>query len=483
MTMNNIQSILNLTQILLSPFENDTKQSDIIYKSLKTVFISNLNNTQEKILQSEIITFQTKSQYQKEQFLTQIIINISKSKLNSALTTLISTNKQKVLDYLTFYINFIYEVNKSDYFSENTFNSSCLLNLLDSYKSFFDIFSSNTISDENTYNYTFIFKFFFNHLILISEHTKPIALESIGKSLMDFFSRFQSIENKELMFFCALNLIKTYFKLKTYRNTKTFFGWIERSEVSFNKLDMMSQINFYFYYGKLMLFEMQIDDSKHYFQLGFGLFESGLNNISSNRLSDSSSILNNNLTYFNKITILEYLLVLSLFTGKVLSSSFLVKYNLTHYSNFLFAYQTGDLLLFDEEIEKLKIRFVELGLFLVVVKLKAYVLRNLIYQIYYMNKDEMEKMKFPILKIDDIYNIYNEYKTYKHSSNNKNNINNCSECEITSQEEMEFSVLSIIHKGLIKGYVHYNKKEIVFSKKNPFPKLDEVFNENKYKII
>ncbi len=310
MTMNNIQSILNLTQILLSPFENDTKQSDIIYKSLKTVFISNLNNTQEKILQSEIITFQTKSKYQKEQFLTQIIMNISKSKLNSALTTLISTNKQKVLDYLTFYINFIYEVNKSDYFSENTFNSSCLSNLLDSYKSFFDIFSSNTISDENTYNYTFIFKFFFNHLILISEHTKPIALESIGKSLMDFFSRFQSIENKELMFFCALNLIKTYFKLKTYRNTKTFFGWIERSEVCFNKLDMMSQINFYFYYGKLMLFEMQIDDSKHYFQLGFGLFESGLNNISSNRLSDSSSILNNNLTYFNKITILEYLLVL-----------------------------------------------------------------------------------------------------------------------------------------------------------------------------
>jgi len=480
MISNQTHSLLNLTQLLLSPFQEEPQQSDNTYLSLKSIFITTLKQSEDTSLQSEINAFQIKSNFQKQSTLTQIISTIVNSKSNSISTTLIATNKQKITDYIIYFINFIHEVYKSKYNKTNTFNQACYSNLTDSYKSLFDIFSSSVSDDNTNCNYTFIFKFFFNHLIFISENTHPQTLESIGKILMDFFSRFQSIDNKELMFFCALNLIKAYFKLKTYRNAKTFFGWIERSEVVLNRLDVMSQISFYFYYGKLMLFEMQIDESRKYFLLGHSLFTNSINKIDWN---ESVSILNKSLMSYNKKTILEYILILSLFSGKVLSSSFLIKYNLIEYSNFLYAFQTGDLLLFNEETEKLKVKFVELGLFLVVVKLKAYVLRSFIYEVYSLNKEEMEKMKFPIIRIEDIYSIYNQYRVYKHEDNMKKGVYNIYDNEITSQEEMEFAVLSVIHKGLIKGYVHYNKKEIVFSKKNPFPRFEDVFNENRYKII
>jgi len=160
--------------------------------------------------------------------------------------------------------------------------------------------------------------------------------------------------------------------------------------------------------------------------------------------------------------IIEFLIPLNLFFGKVPTISYLKEYDIDeNYINFINAYKTGNLTLFEESLEKLEDRFILLGTFLIAEKLKGFVVRNLVKRIH--KNYDFGEMKFPNIKIELIYKILTNVFMYKEMN----------------LEELELYLIGVIYKGLIVGYIHSKDKTLVFSKTNPFPKISEAF-EKKY---
>lgn len=317
-----------------------------------------------------------------------------------------------------------------------------------------------------------IFEYYFSSLfknanyadaLLEEQAEKPWCLDDCGKVLLQFFGKFQSSEDLITTFYSCLALIKVYFKLKTYRNAKTLIGWVERRSLNV-EADVKSSFasEYYYYCGRLSLYEMNLDQSKANFEKAFKLIKK-INNSYHN-----SNNTNNTLsTHFkNKKLILEYIIVINLFYGLVPSKQFLIKYSLNqNYSNFISSYIAGDLKSFEKEILSLEDRLITLGTFLLVEKLKGFVLRNLVFRIYESLREEILSANYPILSLNLIYSVVSMLSDFE------------------DFEEFEYYMISVLYKGLIKGYIHNEKKEIVFSKKEPFPRLNDVLANNYNKII
>lgn len=351
----------------------------------------------------------------------------------------------------------------------SSINSADYLEIYNSLKDSYNYFLELFIYFEQQESIGKILKFFFNKVFQLATRAdkqleekgfKPTTLDDCGKLLMHFFSRFQSSDDKQTLFHCCLSLIKVYFKLKTYRNTKTLIGWVERSELNIQKELPLSAASEYFYYcGRLHLYNMELLKSKECFETSFSLMKKI--NQNTNKFE-----LKNNTHYKNKQLILEYLIILNMFYGQVPSKSFLLKYNLLdNYGCLVSSFISGDVSLFEKASETLDLRMITLGTFLVCEKLKGFVMRNFIMRVYEGMKEEILSANFPVLKLSLIFEICKKNGSFD------------------DFDEFEFYLISVIYKGLIKGYIHNEKKEIVFSKKDPFPKLSSVMENNYDKII
>ena len=79
---------------------------------------------------------------------------------------------------------------------------------------------------------------FLSHLAdaeLERQKQKAYCLDECGRVLISFFSTFQMSNEKNIVFFCIICLIRVYFKLKNYRNSKTLIGWVEKSGLNLNE--------------------------------------------------------------------------------------------------------------------------------------------------------------------------------------------------------------------------------------------------------
>lgn len=347
-----------------------------------------------------------------------------------------------------FIINhFLFKINKYRENFQISFNSlkECFNSLAEIYENL-----------ESPSFMTPILKFYMRNLLfsshiadeeMIRKKQNPVCIDECGRVLITFFSQFSKGEDKPLVFFSVICLIRIYFKLKTYRSSKTLVSWVEKSGLDFDYLPKAEVTTFFYYSGKLNLYELRLIEARDILNNAFTLCKS--NHI------------------YNKKLILEHLIPLNLFFGVTPSKEMIEKYELISYFNLVNAYQNGDMVKFEDSILNLEERLITLGTFLIVEKLKPFVMRNLVKIIYKTYSEELSRLNQPVIKVELIYEIV------------KNVIG------LTSMdlEELELYLIGVIYKGLISGYIHNNNKVIVFSKKNPFPKLQDVIRTNYSKII
>jgi hypothetical protein len=275
---------------------------------------------------------------------------------------------------------------------------------------------------------------------------KTYCIDDCGRVLMNFFSKYQN-EEPGIVFYAILCIIRIHFKLKTYRNSKTLVGWVEMSGLDIRNFPKSEVTTFYYYSGRLALYELNFYKAVEIFSKAFDICK------------------NNHLT--NKKLIFEYLIVLNLFIGVTPSNEILAKLELMNYKDLINAYKSGDMALFEKSIEKLETRLINLGTYLIIEKLKPYVMRNLIKTVYQGYSMELAKLNTPIIKIELIYNVLKNAYGY----------------DAMDLEELELYIIGVIYKGLITGYIHNTNKVLVFSKKNAFPKFSDNFKTNYNKII
>jgi hypothetical protein len=277
---------------------------------------------------------------------------------------------------------------------------------------------------------------------------KTYCVDECGRILISFFSKFQMSEEKEPVFFCIICLMRIYFKLKNYRNSKTLVEWLDKTNLNLEELPKSEVTTFYYYSGRLALYEIKLMDSHRILTNAFNICK--------------------NDHFTNKKVILEYLIPLNLFYGIVPSNESMKSYNLESYIILVESFKNGDLTNFEKSVEALEERLISLGTFLIIEKLKGYVMRNLI-KIIHKNyfADYQNASTIPIIKIELIHRILKYCIGYK-------------DMDI---DELELYLIGMVYKGLISGYIHNTNKVIVFSKKSPFPKLSEVFKTNYNKIV
>jgi hypothetical protein len=347
-----------------------------------------------------------------------------------------------------FFINhYLFKINKYRENFQKSFENlkECFSQLTEIFKAYdTPLFLSNLLK---FYMRNFLFLSNLADAELERKNMKANCTDDCGRILISFFSAFQMSSEKNIVFFCIICLIRVYFKLKNYRNSKTLIGWVEKSGLNLNSLPKSELTTFYYYSGRLNLYDLKLIDAYQILTTAFKICKPN--------------------HFTNRKLILEYLIPLNLFYGVVPSQEILDRYELNNYSNMISSYKCGNLPQFEKSIEFLEERLINLGSFLIIEKLKSYVMRNLIKMCYNCYSEELAKMNTPVMKIEIIFNV----------------LKNVMQCNSFDMDELELYIIGLMYKGLISGYVHNANKVIVFSKKNPFPKLQDLFQNNFNKIV
>ena len=350
------------------------------------------------------------------------------------------------VDYLTNHLLYFYNFKKENY-------AKSYDGLKGLFTGYMEIFKQNFQCSMNLIPIT---KYYISNLLIISNladrelnkrKEKEYCVDDSARILRGFFSKFQVAENKcNGILYCIISLIRIYFKLKTYRNCKSLVEWIDKNNVDLGIFPKSEITTFFYYTGRLSIYEVKIFEAQKFFTDAFNMCKS--DNIQ------------------NKKLILEYMIPVNLFVGKVPSNEILEYYkieNLDLYKQLIQAYKAGDIKIFNQIIDSLEDRLITLGTFLIFEKLKCIVMRNLIRRIH-------KQFGNHVIPLEIIHKILTEVFDY-----NEMNI-----------EELELYLLSVIYKGLINGYIHHQNKVIVFAKPNkinPFPKLLEAFTKNESKFV
>ena len=388
--------------------------------------------------------------------LTKPVSNLLNSKFNynqpnSEINSSIKI-KKFLSDFLTYFLLYKNSINKKEYIQsfENMKNS------FSNFTEFYLLYDESALSPLLKY----FIRILYNTAEKCDESIKTSTNElkytsDFGRLIISFFSKFSNIDDntKYSVLFSVVCLMKTYFKLKTYRNSTTLVQWYIKKQFDKDEDNIPSSelCTFSFYQGRLALYELNLIDAQNILTKAFDICLQNINK--------SNSCFNNAKLIF------EYLIPLNIFFGLLPSEKEIEKFKLDpKYIILVNSIRNGDVKKFDEVLEDLEDRFIDLGTFLIIGKFRPYVFRNLIKIIYDFIYDGTGGQI--IMEIDLIHSILKNIYSFD-----------------IDKEELEINILGVLYRSLIGGYVHYKNKVIVFGKNNPFPNLKENFNKSYYKII
>ncbi|KAK3749944.1 hypothetical protein QZH41_013850, partial [Actinostola sp. cb2023] len=149
----------------------------------------------------------------------------------------------------------------------------------------------------------------------------------------------------------------------------------------------------------------------------------------------------------NKRAVLIYLIPVKMLLGFMPSLGVLQKYKLAQFIDIVKSVRTGNLLLFNETLEKQQTFFIQCGIYLILEKLKIITYRNLFKKVSLLLKTHQ-------LPLD-------AYVTALQSM----------QVEDIDIIEIQCIVANLIYMGYIKGYISHQHQKLVVSKQNAFPAL------------
>lgn len=158
--------------------------------------------------------------------------------------------------------------------------------------------------------------------------------------------------------------------------------------------------------------------------------------------------------YKHSESILIYLIPLKFLITKKYPNLLFLKKNYPNvfnlYTDLIISLLNGDLLRFEQFLDKYETFFLKKNLYLVIEKLRAFVLLKLFKRIYIENK---RSSHLPIPLVTKGLELSKFHKVSNSLSN----------------DETECLLSNLIYKGFVKGYLSHSNGVLVLSKKDPFP--------------
>eukprot|EP01017_Pseudomicrothorax_dubius_P016984 TRINITY_DN1924_c0_g1_i1.p1 TRINITY_DN1924_c0_g1~~TRINITY_DN1924_c0_g1_i1.p1 ORF type:complete len:306 (-),score=69.32 TRINITY_DN1924_c0_g1_i1:101-970(-) len=235
--------------------------------------------------------------------------------------------------------------------------------------------------------------------------------------------------------------LKCLFSLKNY-------SLANKQESGIKSLDLVNnadtfpasqRVTFFYFYGRLRLLNDDYSAAQVYLSRAFY----------SCKRDD----------YSHKRNILIYLIPSLLLLGKFPTNfnrtcnTILKEYNLMEYAKFIESVKKGDLRTFNQAFEANKMILIKRGLYFIMDKIRTILIRNLLFRIYLFHFTTKNDHKVDIALFQKGINLgLDEEHQY-------------------DLEEVESIIASFIFDNKMKAYISHKHLKVVFSNREPFPKI------------
>merc|ERR1739848_426985 len=152
----------------------------------------------------------------------------------------------------------------------------------------------------------------------------------------------------------------------------------------------------------------------------------------------------------NKRTVLIYLLPVKMQRGRMPSDELLQRYDLLPFLDVKQAVVRGDLLKLNEALDKHQEFFIQVGIFLILEKLKVLTYRNL----FKRTAQLMNTHQIPV----DAFRVA---------------LHHMGEIDVDT-DEVQCIIANLIYDGYLKGYISHQHQKLIISKQKPFPSLTTI---------
>ncbi|XP_077987350.1 PCI domain-containing protein 2-like [Glandiceps talaboti] len=257
------------------------------------------------------------------------------------------------------------------------------------------------------------------------------TLEKAADLLMSCFrvcasdTRAAVVDSKKWgMLYLVNQLFKIYFKINKLHLCKPLIRAIESSNLK-DQFPISQRVTYRYYVGRKAMFDSDFKSAEEYLSFAFS---------HCHRSSRK-----------NKRMILIYLLPVKMLLGQMPTAVLLKKYDLLQFSDVANAVKRGNLLLFNEALDKHEAFFIKCGVYLILEKLKIITYRSLFKKVSLIMKTHQLPVNafetaLRLMQVNDI-----------------------------DSDEVECILANLIYMGYIRGYMSHQHKKLVISKQNAFP--------------
>ncbi|ETW05788.1 hypothetical protein H310_03472 [Aphanomyces invadans] len=227
-------------------------------------------------------------------------------------------------------------------------------------------------------------------------------------------------------------LFKIYFHLNAINLCRNLIRAVELQ--SFDQFDKRDQVTYKYYLGRIFMFQDQYHQAEASLSYAWRHCHKKYSR--------------------NKRRILQFLVPVKLILGVMPSAQLIETYNLTEFQGISKALQQGNIREFNQSLERYQDQFVQQGVYLLMEKLRAIVMRNLLKKVYVIRTKKNQ------LKLVDFQTA----------------VDFADSAEL-DMDALESLVANLIFKGYVKGYISHKLKILVLSKSNPFPPITDVLQD------
>lgn len=258
-------------------------------------------------------------------------------------------------------------------------------------------------------------------------------LEKSAESVMNCFrvcasdNRAAAKDSKRLGMLHLVNqLFKIYYRVNTLHLCKPLIRAIDNTPFK-DEFALSQQVTYRYFVGRKAVFDNDLKEADEYLSFAF------------NKCHSEAKA--------NLRQILIYLIPVKMLLGYQPSAELLIKHDLTKFAPICEAVKKGNVLKFQEELESNEAYFYELGVYLILERLRMVLYRNLFKRVYLILGTHQ-------IPIEAFLTVLQMQKV-----------------EDIDLEETQCIVANLVYQGKIKGYISLQHSKLVVSKQNAFPKL------------
>lgn len=281
---------------------------------------------------------------------------------------------------------------------------------------------------------------FFQHLIVqckkdmkvywrLPVQTLDTQIQTIINELRELFKTYKSNQLAKGVLLSVNNLFWFYFHINEFQQCTYFVRpFKDQIDSLLEGIEKSFTVTFYYYYGKMKIYEGEKERAVEYLEKALGLCHSRYRS--------------------HKVKILRLLVPFKMLCGYLPRVEFLKEYGIEEYSDIIQAIKTGDVELFERSKQRHRRFWIKTGIYFIIDSLELLLIRRLFKLVWLLSG------KNSIISTESLQRALNRKSQYKFDL-----------------LETECLIGNLILKGYMRACVYPEQKKTVFAGENAFPAL------------